>query len=50
MCARLAWQACDVPFDPVYLEEDGMFAPGLAYDEKRADWQAWIDKTVYKQE
>ena len=43
-------QACDVPLEPVYLNDDGSWtAPSLNYKEKRADWQAYIDRTVYKQ-
>jgi len=44
-------EACDVPLEPVYIDsETGNFlAPSLNYKEKRADWQAYIDKNVYKQ-
>jgi len=43
-------QACDIPFEPVYVDKDGSWmAPSLNYKEKRADWQAYIDKNVYKQ-
>lgn len=40
----------DVPFEPVYVDENGNWmAPLLNYKEKRTDWQAYIDRTVYKQ-
>ncbi|KAI8476168.1 MAG: hypothetical protein J3K34DRAFT_402308 [Monoraphidium minutum] len=43
-------EACDVPLEPVYINEDGSWmAPSLNYKAKRADWQAYIDRTVYKQ-
>ncbi|KIZ03652.1 hypothetical protein MNEG_4306 [Monoraphidium neglectum] len=43
-------EACDVPLEPVYINEDGSWmAPSLNYKEKRTDWQAYIDRTVYKQ-
>jgi hypothetical protein len=43
-------QACDVPLEPVYLDESGQYtAPSLAYDERRTDWQRYIDRTFYKQ-
>eukprot|EP00878_Enallax_costatus_P010060 GHUV01010501.1.p1 GENE.GHUV01010501.1~~GHUV01010501.1.p1 ORF type:complete len:270 (+),score=67.17 GHUV01010501.1:147-956(+) len=45
-------QDCDIPFEPVYIDEasGALMAPSLNYHEKRADWQAYIDRTFYKQE
>lgn len=46
-------QACDTPFEPVYVDTaTGKWtAPSLAnYREKRADWQAYIEQSVYKQD
>lgn len=38
-------------FEPVYMDADGNWmAPSLNYMEKRTDWQAYIDKNVFKQE
>lgn len=43
-------QVNDVPFDPVFLDEDGNWtAPLLHYKEKRAPWQAYIDRVHFKQ-
>eukprot|EP00955_Chlamydomonas_euryale_P108355 365844-Chlamydomonas_euryale.AAC.5 len=43
-------QECDVPFEPVYENQDGSFqAPQLNYAEKRTEWQAYIDRTFYGQ-
>lgn len=43
-------QENDVPFEPVYVDENGNWmAPLLNYKEKRTDWQEYIDRTVYKQ-
>jgi hypothetical protein len=40
-----------MPWEPVYEDADGaLMAPSLVYDEKRADWQKYIDQTYYKQE
>jgi hypothetical protein len=40
-----------MPWEPVYTGEDGkLMAPSLDYHNKRADWQAYIDRTFYKQE
>lgn len=39
-----------MPLEPVYINTDGSWmAPSLNYKEKRTDWQAYIDRTVYKQ-
>jgi hypothetical protein len=44
-------EACDMPFEPVYVNEDGSWSvPELAYHERRTEWQKWIDQTVFKQE
>ncbi|KAG2490964.1 hypothetical protein HYH03_010640 [Edaphochlamys debaryana] len=43
-------QDYDVPFEPVYIDEQGNWsAPLLNYREKRTDWQKYIDQTFYKQ-
>eukprot|EP00198_Chlamydomonas_reinhardtii_P009209 XP_001698546.1 predicted protein [Chlamydomonas reinhardtii] len=43
-------QDYDVPFEPVYMNEDGTWtAPLLNYKEKRTAWQKYIDQTFYKQ-
>lgn len=43
-------QAMDQPFEPVYENEDGTYQAGeYLYRERRADWQAYIDKTRYGQ-
>ncbi|KAG2449491.1 hypothetical protein HYH02_005635 [Chlamydomonas schloesseri] len=43
-------QDYDVPFEPVYMNEDGTWtAPLLNYKEKRTEWQKYIDQTFYKQ-
>jgi hypothetical protein len=44
-------KACDVPLEPVYIDAatGEYMAPSLNYKEKRAEWQAYIDRTVYKQ-
>jgi len=40
-----------MPWEPVYEAEDGgLMAPSLDYHNKRTDWQAYIDRTFYKQE
>ena len=32
-------EACDIPFEPVYMDEDGNWmSPLLNYKEKRTDW------------
>ncbi len=42
-------QATDVPFEPVYQAEDGSWmVPSFNYSEKKADWQAYLDKVVSK--
>jgi hypothetical protein len=41
----------DLPFEPTYQEADGSWmAPSLNYQEKRTDWQRYIDQSIYKQE
>lgn len=43
-------QACDVPLEPVFDNPDGsLMVPKFNYREKRADWQAHIDKTQPRQ-
>ena len=43
-------QAMDQPFEPVYENEDGTYQAGeYLYRERRADWQAYIDRTRYGQ-
>ncbi|KXZ54611.1 hypothetical protein GPECTOR_4g676 [Gonium pectorale] len=43
-------QDYDVPFEPVYMDEQGNWsAPLLNYAEKRTEWQKYIDQTFYKQ-
>jgi hypothetical protein len=43
-------QENDMPFEPIYQSEDGgWMVPSLNYKEKRTDWQAYIDKNIYKQ-
>ncbi|GLI59916.1 hypothetical protein VaNZ11_001961 [Volvox africanus] len=43
-------QDYDVPFEPVYMDEKGNWtAPLLNYQEKRTEWQKYIDQTFYKQ-
>ncbi|GIL83261.1 hypothetical protein Vretimale_11371 [Volvox reticuliferus] len=43
-------QDYDVPFEPVYMDEQGNWtAPLLNYKEKRTEWQKYIDQTFYKQ-
>lgn len=35
-----------MPWDPVFENEDGSWnAPELAYAERRADWQKYIDNS-----
>ncbi|KAI8467527.1 MAG: hypothetical protein J3K34DRAFT_430311 [Monoraphidium minutum] len=37
---------CDVPLEPVFDNPDGsLMVPSFNYKEKKADWQAHIDKT-----
>eukprot|EP00877_Chromochloris_zofingiensis_P013208 jgi/Chrzof1/8140/UNPLg00187.t1 len=44
-------QACDIPFEPVYVNPDGSWtAPLLNYKESRTEWQAYLDKKLYKEE
>ena len=39
-------QTCDVPLEPVFDNPDGtLMVPSFNYKEKRAEWQAHIDKT-----
>ncbi|GLC33548.1 hypothetical protein PLESTM_000083400 [Pleodorina starrii] len=43
-------QDYDVPFEPVYMDDEGNWtAPLLNYQEKRTEWQKYIDQTFYKQ-
>ncbi len=43
-------QDMDVPFEPVYVDENGNWtAPLLNYAEKRTSWQKHIDQEFYKQ-
>ncbi len=43
-------QDYDVPFEPVYMDEQGNWsAPLLNYAEKRTEWQKYIDQTFYRQ-
>lgn len=41
-----------MPFDPVFDGGPGrgLSAPGLEYHERRADWQAYIDRSIYHQD
>jgi hypothetical protein len=47
-----AWQACGVPFEPVYIDAatGAWSAPGFNYLEKRADWQKWLDEKHKKRD
>ncbi len=46
-----AARAAALQFEPVYMDDEGNWmAPSLNYMEKRTDWQAYIDKNVFKQD
>jgi hypothetical protein len=51
VCSPCLLPASCPQFEPVYMDADGNWmAPSLNYMEKRTDWQAYIDKNVFKQE